>query len=507
LNTWLYPLLGACSLLAFAPFDLFVVAWFCLIPLLIVGHGKPWYRHFLEGYLYGIGFYGIGLNWLPQSIAAFMGFSSLLSWLGFAAIVGFLALFPAMFKWLLSHITPGRLRLLVIAPALWTLLEVVRFSTWGGLPWLNLAVTQINGPLAPWFAVIGETGVTLLIVVINGVIFLLGQRLFYSDRKVPARQYLDISALLGTAIVAGLALGQIRWVTPSANAIELGVVQAAVPGRHDFAHRQHAKILKDYRSLTDRITPAADLVVLPESTIRLKVTEWGRYLKNPLVSGSDYLIGALETTVAGNPYNSSFLMAQDGYSVYRKQRLVPIAEQRNPWLTSLFGPDTYRAKPMLRGRISEPLGFGSIELGLAICWEIRFTNVLANSVRAGADMLINQANESWLYSDVARSRLLAVARMRAAENGRMLVRSVNQGSSAIIDVTGKVIEKFPSMQQVATIVQAMPHDGKTPYVKYHVAHFLNLISFLIMIMGFRYRLAKYGNAETASIQQRSTEPM
>ena len=119
---------------------------------------------------------------------------------------------------------------------------------------------------------------------------------------------------------------------------------------------------------------------------------------------------------------------------------------------------------ILRGRTHAPILWHDIELGISICWEIHFSSVIAASVRDGADVLVNLANESWIRSDIAQQRSLVVARMRAVESGRMLLRVANRGVSAVIDANGDVIEMFAGTGPLATTVEALTDQAASPNV-------------------------------------------
>jgi len=479
----LFPLAGAAALLGFEPFGLFPAGWICLVPLLAAAPVTAWYRRLLEGYAFGLAFYGAGLSWLPASIGAFLGWSAVWSVAMYAFIVGFLALFPAAFRLLLGHVARPLLRLLVVAPALWVALEWLRFNAWGGLPWLNVAATQIDGPLAAWLPVLGEAGVTFLVVLCNGLVLLLAHRAWGMRPESGMARLPGLPAirvLTGLLVLATAALAPLDWTRPTGPEWEFGLVQADVPARQHFTEVQRTAIGERYRELVDRVAHA-DLTILPESATRLRAVDWRERFGTP-VAGTAYLAGSLEPTPNGRRYNSVFLFSGESVSVYRKERLVPVAEHRPAWLGHWLDPEGNLPDATLAGAITDPLPWRDTALGLAICWEIRFSGLMVQRVRKGAGVLVNPANESWLQSRVARRRLLAVARVRAAEQGRMLVRVVNGGISAVIDADGAIVAEFPDEPPLATTVAVRAHAGMTPGSDYRAGTLLELASFVLVTM-------------------------
>lgn len=494
-------LAGASALLGFAPVGLYPVTWVCLLPLLMADEAKPWRRRFLEGYLYGIGFYGVGLAWLPDSITSFMAFPAWIAWSGFGVIVAFLALFPAAFKWLLGYTDDSPLRALLVAPALWVALETVRLNAWGGLPWLSLATSQVEGPMAVWLPVIGEPGLGALIVAFNGAIALLlrGALTGAGPSAVAARRF--ALAFVAAAGVATVLISTMDWVSPRHSTLKLGLAQAAVPAAHEFTVDERDEIARTYRSLAARVRSDAELVVLPEAAIHIETAEWRDYFTEP-VDGTSYLVGVLEDTPGGARYNSALIFSGDETAVYRKQRRVPIAEYRPAWLAALLDPADALPGAILRGSINAPLPWRDIELGMSICWEIHFSGVISTSVRDGADLLVNVANESWIRSSVAQQRALTVARMRAAESGRMLLRVVNKGISAVIDADGDVIEAFSATAPLAATVDGRVYEGMTPYVSLRLGAVTSLAAFAVLAFAFgrRASLRKRVHADVSGTQ-------
>ncbi|MEF8943655.1 MAG: nitrilase-related carbon-nitrogen hydrolase, partial [Desulfohalobiaceae bacterium] len=178
------------------------------------------------------------------------------------------------------------------------------------------------------------------------------------------------------------------------------------------------------------------------------------------------------------------LFKDSGKARYRKQRLVPIGESRPPWIVAPFvGPVGETGNHVLPGRIRSPLEWQGTQFGPLVCWEIRFPGVVTDHLLAGTDILVNPANESWLDSDIAKQRSLAVARMRAAETGRMLLRIANWGLSAVIGPRGEILARLSGREPFAEVMQIKTYEGNTPYMALGLENRLRALSFLLLFIG------------------------
>ena len=90
---------------------------------------------------------------------------------------------------------------------------------------------------------------------------------------------------------------------------------------------------------------------------------------------------------------------------------------------------------------------GEHKIGAFICYESVFARGVRRFTARGAELLVNLSNDSWYGSTSARYQHLLIARMRAAENARWLLRATNDGITSVIDPGGRVVASLPSFQQ------------------------------------------------------------
>src|SRR5690606_19599896 len=82
-----------------------------------------------------------------------------------------------------------------------------------------------------------------------------------------------------------------------------------------------------------------------------------------------------------------------------------------------------------------------------ICYEIVYPDLVADGARR-ADLLVTISNDSWFGASIGPLQHLEMARMRALETGRYLLRGTNNGVSAIIDHRGRILEQSPQFEEV-----------------------------------------------------------
>jgi len=123
-----------------------------------------------------------------------------------------------------------------------------------------------------------------------------------------------------------------------------------------------------------------------------------------------------------------------------------------------------------RGAADQPaLPAAHLQLGTTVCYEDAYGSTMLR-VLPHADALVNVTNDAWFGHSSARHQHLQIARMRALEQGRFLVRAANDGISAIIGPRGEVMARAPEFKPVTLVSSIVPHAGRTPYA--HVGNWL-----------------------------------
>lgn len=464
---WRYPaalLAGAALPLAFAPFGCWPLA-----PLAAGALGWLLRDCAARGaaalaWWFGAGLYGLGASWIYVSIhvygAASPPLAALLTGLFCAGMALLFALPFACAGFLDLHRPRGAL---LGFPALWVLGEWLRSWVLTGFPWLYLGYAAIDTPLAGLAPVTGVLGMSLGVAITGAALAALATG--------PGWRRLGLCAPLVAAVWGGSWwLQQRAWTTPDATPIDLALVQPAQSLHMKWDPDQLPAIFANFTA-TNRQLSDTDLIVWPETAIprfRHEVAplldgehRWARAAGIGLVLGVP-----IADPGDGRYYNGLIgLGAADG--TYRKRRLVPFGE---------YVP----LEPLLRGTIAffdlpmsnfspapEPqplLALGATRLAAAICYEIVYPDLVAASAAAG--LLVTVSNDSWFGASIGPHQHFQMARLRALENGKPLLRATNDGITAVVDSRGRVSAELPQFQPGILRTSVTPRTGSTPFSRY-----------------------------------------
>ncbi|MEH6626093.1 MAG: apolipoprotein N-acyltransferase [Motiliproteus sp.] len=466
-------LAGLIAPLGFAPFQYWAVSVLsCLLFLYSLANTDIKTASF-RGWLYGVGFFGAGVSWVYVSINQFghaaPWLAGLLTFIFVCAIAPFFAIQAALYRLIAgSEAASHKCYMWMGFPAVWVLSEWFRSWFLTGFPWNYLGYAPIDSWLGSWAPITGVYGLSFCTALLASSIYLLLQR---------PKQKLFIAALAGLILPAflGLLLTQKTWIQPSTAApLKVALVQGNTPQNLKWNpdYRQH--IIDSYIKST-LMNLDRDLIIWPETAIpRLLVNV--RPALVPLEellneSGIGLITGVPTHTGSGQQkqYFNSVVGLASAQGIYHKQRLVPFGEYV-PLEDMLRGLITFFDLPMSSfslGPANQPpmrLSNGQ-QLASFVCYEIVYPDLVANDSR-NADYLLTLSNDSWFGDSLAPHQHLQMARMRAKENGRYLIRATNNGISAIIDANGNILKQ--TEQFVAEVLRAevIAMTGNTPFSRF-----------------------------------------
>jgi apolipoprotein N-acyltransferase len=180
-----------------------------------------------------------------------------------------------------------------------------------------------------------------------------------------------------------------------------------------------------------------------------------------------FLFGTVAFTGAKQPLNSAVLLGPEGQEAgrYDKIELVPFGEYVPP-VFGFVNRVTQEAGDFVPGSEIKVLPAGSNRLGVFICYESAFPNLVRQFTKQGANVLVNLSNDAYFGRSEAREQHLLIARMRAIENRRFLIRATNDGFSAVIDPAGRIVQALPAYQQLVARVRYAPIEETTFYARH-----------------------------------------
>jgi apolipoprotein N-acyltransferase len=452
---------GALTTLAFAPFHLWPLALFGpgMLFLLWTREERP---GFTTGFCYGLGLMGSGVSWLHVSIAQFgnLGwFFPLVATLGFIALM---ALFYGLMGWLVGRMRSSRAATLVLLlPALWSAMEWLRGWFLSGFPWLQLGYSQIDSPLAGYGPLLGVLGISWMVALSAGLLLLLVD--WGKNRWL---------ALITLLLIwsGGYALCHVNWTRPSGETLQVALVQGNIPQLLKWAPEQLTPSLVLY---AEQSKPhfGKDLVVWPETAVSAFQFQVDEPFLQPLEKelkrqGGHLVFGVVQMDEARKHYfNAMVSMGNPQRDSYFKRHLVPFTEylplKSILWpLVKLF---TIPMSDFTAGSDPQPLmQVGPHQVGMSICYEDAFGNEMIQALPQAA-YLINASNDAWFGRSLAPYQHLQIARMRALETGRYLLRATNTGISAIVGPRGELVKRAPLLTLDVLSGEIQPMSGGTPY--------------------------------------------
>jgi len=443
--------------LVFPNFGLPWLAPLALTPLLIAlaREPRPLWR-FLLGEFAGI-VYWLGVcYWIQFVLEVHGGMGRWGGWGTFALFCIAKAAHLAVFSLLSAALLPTSFAVPAVA-ALWTGIE--RTHGTFGFAWLTLGNAGIDMPLPMRLApLVGVYGLSFLFAVTATVVTMIVLR---RDRR----------HLYWLAIIPALLLlpDQPAPATPTETAV---VVQPNMPEEGEWTYATAAEA-RDHLiavSLEAALRTKAQLIVWPEvpgpiyyyrdPKFHEEATNLARY------SHAYFLFGTVAETPQGAPLNSAVLLRPDGDLVdrYDKINLVPFGE----FVPKFFGfvnRITQEAGDFAPGNRIVVFPADGHRLGAFICYESVFPSEVREFVRQGANLLVNISNDGYFGHSAAREQHLEIARMRAVENQRWLLRSTNDGITAVIDPAGRVRQRLPMYQESVARMNFAYVDGTTFYTQ------------------------------------------
>ena len=457
---------GAGALLAcsFAPLNWWPLAVLCPAVLMWLWQGATPRVGAWLGFWFNAGTFAAGTYWLYISIHI-MGEAPL--WVAFplmAALVVIMGLYHAALGYVVTRWLPasGAVRWFLGVPAAWLLIEWWRGWFLSGFSWLSLGYSQTDTWLASFAPVAGVYGISALLLLSAGA----------ATAVVCGTKIVRIvgAVLFVAPWVAGAALRSVEWTHVSGPPVTVAIVQGNISQDQKWLDSNEDNILNLYRELTEK-TLGTQLIVWPESAVPDLANNQLPYIKTLYeethAGHSALVFGVLRESDEGEHYFNSVLALDNKVSWYDKDHLVPFAEFFpvpgfvRSWLKLLSLPYS----DFTRGGANQPpLSAAGLELGATVCYEDAYGSAMLGVLRQ-ANALVNVTNDAWFAHSTARYQHFQIARMRALEAGRYMIRAANNGVSGVIGPHGEVVALAPEFQAYVLHSSVTARTGLTPYAR------------------------------------------
>ncbi len=480
-NAWILACTsGVLQVLCFPKPSLYFLCWFALAPLVyailqcreqdallaLADDGKYFapagaWQGFLLGYVSGVIWYLGSCYWVFNTMHQYGGLGVATSAVLLVLYALYLGLYHGLFGLLLALTAARRngysLRALVFAPFIWVAVELARaYIT--SFPWDLLGYTQIdNIPLTHIARVTGVYGISFEIALVNTVV----AAAFLVPRQKRAM-------LLAVSLIAIVLLHAGKFYSPPPLPATKGatLVQSDVPILDEpWTLDYEQQTLRDLSALSVR--PQAEpngspgLIIWPEAPtpffttdlhVRTTLADIARNTDSSVIASTIGIRGFDNPSGERQIYNAASVIAPNGAwtAEYDKIHLVPFGEYVPFSDLLVFAQKlTREVGTFSRGNSRAALKIDGTLVGVFICYESIFPNEVRQFARNGAQFFVNISNDEWYGNSSAPLQHLNMARMRAIENDRWLLRDTNTGVTAVIDPYGRIVARAPRWQRTA----------------------------------------------------------
>ena len=436
LHTVLSLLSATFLLLIFPKFDLRFLAPIALTPLLVaLAQTQSGFQRFAYGWAAGIFYWFFLCTWIQFVLEVHGGMGRWGGWGSFLLFCILKGLHLAVFSWLAGPLMLRPYAVPAVA-ALWTGLE--RTHGTFGFAWLALGNAGISMSvplrLAPFIGVYGISFVFCMLATALACVILRYRR----ARLIPllALPWLWLLPLIPEGLPA----------TDTAL-----VIQPNIDPEIQWTGVLQEKTQQQLSFLSEAIP--APLVIWPELPAPLY------YYNDPDFHDAAtqiakhhgyFLFGTVAYTSQHQPLNSALLLGPEGTESgrYDQINLVPFGEFIPP-LFSFVNRITHEAGDFVPGHDIRVFPAAGHHLGVFICYESAFPDLVRQFSNQSADVLVNLSNDGYFDRTEARQQHLLLARMRAVENRRFIIRATNDGITAIIDPAGRIVRQLAPYQEIA----------------------------------------------------------
>jgi apolipoprotein N-acyltransferase len=468
---------AAACVLAAPPFDAWPLALVCWALLVVAVDGVGLSAALALGLLQGIATTLGTQGWIFTGLRE----SAALGWVAAAVGTALFALGQGMRSAMLAGLlTIGRAR---------------GWSPAALLPVVLVSVELVHPMLFPWFTGIlvhsrpallqlaewgGPLAVSAWLALVNG---------FVAEALLRRGAAPVLRAIAGAAItlalvstLGALRIAQVERTQRGARTLRVGVLQPDLDKRPGAKGDPVLTLRPESLELLEA-DPEIDLLIWPETSLQYptRAGRLARFFRDHVLRDRrkgvraeqisvPILVGmVLKESEASRPTNSAVLADADGrvLGIYDKQHLFPVGERAPfadwlPWMNGVLPPVT----AFTTARQPAALELGDHRLLVSICYE----DILHRSFRDAVHLqkpglLINLTSDSWFDGSGASSLHFALARLRAVEHRRFLVRATNDGITAAVDPTGRVHWQLPPGDRARGATEVTISTGTTLYTR------------------------------------------
>lgn len=468
---------GVCALLAFPPYDLWMLLPVALALFSAALLVRTVRLAVLVSLVWGLAFFVPLTQWA----------STYAGWMPWLALGVFEALYMVVYGLAARTVMVRRglsLSSAIVVAALWTAVELLRGTVpWGGLTWGSAAFALGDSPLlnlGPWVGMSGLAFVTALLgqLLVHGALSLLGRR---------HRGLVGFSGVWPLAIAVAAVLATVLTPYPANRAPEgrptmrIAGVQGSMERIDPATMAMPEGVFENHLETTHQVIADAEadgtelgLVVWPEDSTGYDPRQ-DPWLAQQLAAasteaGAPILIGTQSAVGETQRLNESVLVTPDGsmpYS-YAKRHPVPFGEYVpfRDFFRTLTDKVDLVGRDMIPGEEVGVVDLGAVgqgegSVGVLICFEIAYQDLVGDVVEDGAEVIVVQSNNALFGDSHEAIQQLAEAKVMAVVSGRSVVHVSTVGHSAIFTPEGRQLDFVDHWDQGAVVADVPLRTGTT----------------------------------------------
>ncbi|MGX1688759.1 apolipoprotein N-acyltransferase [Microbacterium sp. NPDC055442] len=428
----------------------------------LIGRGA--WSALLVGLVFGASFYLIHIMWITRYLGvvpwfALSGIETLFMGVGSIPIA-------LAYRWM-PRALPGRWWRLIGLPALvgalWTGRELFMGSwPYTGFPWGRIGMSQSESPLAHITSWVGVAGLTFLMVFFTAAVI----------EWVRLRRFRDVRTAIPSAALAVLLVAVPAFPTAAAGDLRVGAVQGNGPSGYFDERPRNAVLNAQLAASAPLFGEDIDVLLWPEGGIDsdpLANTTTASVLDRLAAQVDAPLIVNAATQRGDDTFNTSMLWVrgEGAVQLHDKANPVPMGEYvPDRWFFEAIAPDLIGLiqREYTPGSNAPFFDLDGIGVGLAICFDVIYDDVIWRGAREGAEVYMFQTNNADFRDTDENLQQLAFARMRAIETGRAVVNLSTVGTSQVIAPDGSTIDGLPAGEAGHMVTDVPLRTGFTPAV-------------------------------------------
>jgi apolipoprotein N-acyltransferase len=438
LKQYLIPFIfGFIGIFAFSPFSikpLIILSYAYLIRELVYRQNSS----LKKVISWSFGHWGLGMSWLIVSVYYYGETSIAGSLLIFILLILILTTFFTLpllvlrFRLFSKNNLSQYIELLYISSIL-ILSELSRNYLLNGVPWLIPGNVFLDTHVQYIYPILGVAGSSMLIYMIAGLVALN----WITNKNI---SYL---VFLGSLILfIPTAIEEIK----DERDIYVSIIQPSSDPFLKYKNGYKDEIEQNILNLIEKTSPKSEIVVLPEAELpySMQSKDFTNFIKNIDISNKEFISGVWSYK---DEYLYNSLININTRESYNKMHLVPFGEYI-PFISSLRGIINFFDMPMSNvkhGNKSQQnisiFEDKTLNFAPLICFDIAFSNTVRQSNKS-SHFMINISNDTWFGESIGPYHHLDITRVRAIENNKWIIRSTNDGFSAIITSNGTIVDKL-----------------------------------------------------------------